>query len=89
MKQTGKKRDTDSHIKPLRGSRFPGWVSLRTAPGSWRKSGQGKWLEIGALWWAAGVHKADTQSEMELNWGWGAFQQSLLYMQGPQIFIPW
>lgn len=74
-------------MKPLKGSKFLGSGPLRTALGWWKQRGQRECLEVGALWWAAGVHKANTQREREL--GGGAFHQSLLYVQRPRIFIPW
>lgn len=48
MKQTGKNRDTDSHMKPLKGSRFL-WGGTEDCSGVMEKCGQEKWLEVGAL----------------------------------------
>lgn len=56
-------------MKPSKGSKFLGSGPLRTALGWWKKRGQRECLEVGALWWAAGVHKVNTQRERELGGG--------------------
>lgn len=49
LKQTGKNRDTDSHMKPLKGSRFLWGGGTEDCSGVMEKCGQEKWLEVGAL----------------------------------------
>lgn len=71
-------------MKPLKGSKFLGSGPLRTALGWWKQRGQRECLEVGALWWAAGVHKANTHREREL--GGGIPSEPTVCAKAPNIY---
>lgn len=83
LKQTGKNRDTDSHMKPLKGSRFL-WRggALRTALGSWRnvdkKSGWRLVHSDGQLGFTRRTYKG------RWNWRGGDSSKAYCMCKGPE-----